>query len=195
VQHAVAHALKITGPLSNEVQVLMTARSLLDSPSGTAQHSRVAPPAVPFPAGMMPVQNHLDTVLRYLDGAEGWAASLSQVGVDWLSHVRRHYCTRAGAIANDLILQVVLSTHPSHVSYAQGVRRLRRLCRETGLVPASCKVPLAVLTDSATPFSQTAFSDVWSATLEGRRVAVKALRLHGDQVYDVRRVSAGNSFV
>jgi hypothetical protein len=135
----------------------------------------------------------LDTVLRYLDGAEGWASYLSQAGVDWLSNVRRRHRIRAGAVAHDLTLQVVLSTHPSHVSYSQGVRRLRRLCRETDLVPTSCKVPLAVVADSSTPFSQTAFSDVWSAILEGRRVAVKALRLHGNQVSNVRRVSIRKS--
>jgi hypothetical protein len=61
-QHAVAHALEITGPLSNEVQVLMTARSLLDSSSGAAPHSSVAPPAVPFPSGMMPVHHSLPLV-------------------------------------------------------------------------------------------------------------------------------------
>jgi hypothetical protein len=100
-----------------------------------------------------------------------------------------------GVVAHDLTIQVVLSTHPSRTSYAQGVRRLRRLCRETGLVPTSCKVPLAVFVESATPFSQTAFSDVWSAILEGRRVAVKALRLHGDQINDVRWVSVRDSFL
>jgi hypothetical protein len=131
----------------------------------------------------------LDTALRHLDQAGGWASCLSQEGVDWLSHVRRRHLMRRGASVHDVTLQVVLTTHPSHVSYAQCVRRLRRLCRETGLVPTSCKVPLAVFAESATPFSQTAFSDVWSAILEGRRVAVKALRLHGDQAYDVRRVS------
>jgi hypothetical protein len=135
-------------------------------------------------------ESDLDTALRYLDQAGGWALCLSQEGVDWLSHVRRRHLMRRGASAHDLTLQVVLATHPSHASYAQGVRRLRRLCRETGLVPTSCKVPLAVFAESATPISQTAFSDVWSAILDGRRVAVKALRLHGDQVYDVRRVSA-----
>jgi hypothetical protein len=135
----------------------------------------------------------LDTVLRYLDGAEGWASYLSQDGVDWLSHVRHIHRMRRGVIAHDLALQVVLSTHPSHGAYAQGVRRLRRLCRETYLVPTSCKVPLAVFADSSTPFSQTAFSDVWSAILEGRRVAVKALRLHVNQVSNVRRVSIRKS--
>jgi hypothetical protein len=138
---------------------------------------------------------NLDTALRYLDQAGGWASCLSQEGVDGLSRVRRRgryrMCTGPGA--HDITLQIVLSTHPSHVSYSQGVRRLRRLCRETGLVPTSCQVPLAVVADSATPFSQTAFSDVWSAMLGGRRVAVKALRLHGDQAYNVRRVSIWKS--
>jgi hypothetical protein len=136
----------------------------------------------------------LDAVLRYLDGAEGWASCFSQVGVDWLSNVRRQHRMRRGVVPHDMTIQVVLSTLPSHVSYAQGVRRLRRLCRETGLVPTSCQVPLAVFAESATPFSQTAFSDVWSAILDGRRVAVKALRLHGDQMNDVRRVSARTLF-
>jgi hypothetical protein len=139
-------------------------------------------------------QPDLDTVLRHLDGAEGWASCFSQAGVDWLSNVRRRPRTRPGVVAHDLTIQVVLSTLPAHISYAQGVRRLRRLCRETGLVPTSCKVPLAVFADSSTPFSQTAFSDVWSAILDRRRVAVKALRLHGDQINDVRRVSAQTLF-
>jgi hypothetical protein len=91
---------------------------------------------------------------------------------------------------HNVTLQIVLSTPPSHVAYAQGVRRLRRLCRETDLVPTSCKVPMVVLSSSARPLSQTAFSDVWSGELEGRKVAVKALRLHEDQVDHVRRVSA-----
>jgi hypothetical protein len=129
----------------------------------------------------------LNAVLRDLD--EGWASYLSQAGVDWLSYVRRRHRTRTGPITHDPTLQVVLANHPSHASYAQGVRRLRRLCRETDLVPASCQVPIAVFRDSATPISQTAFSDVWSAILDGRRVAVKALRLHGDQLQSVRRVS------
>jgi hypothetical protein len=140
-------------------------------------------------------QPDLDTVLRYLDGAEGWASCFSQAGVDWLSNVRRRYRTRPGVVAHDLTIQAVLSALPSHVSYAQGVRRLRRLCRETGRVPTCCKVPLAVFAESATPFSQTAFSDVWSAILEGRRVAVKALRLHGDQINYVRRVSVRDLFL
>jgi hypothetical protein len=51
-QHAVAHALEITGPLSNEVQVLMTARSLLES-------SAAPPAAVPFPStALRPVPVH-----------------------------------------------------------------------------------------------------------------------------------------
>jgi hypothetical protein len=124
----------------------------------------------------------LDDVLRSLNEAEVWALCLSQDGVDGLSGVRRRgryrMCTGPGA--HDLTLQVVLSTHPSHVSYPQGVRRLRRLCREADLVPTSCKVPLAVVVDSSTPVSQTAFSDVWRANLGGLRVAVKSLRLHGD---------------
>jgi hypothetical protein len=137
----------------------------------------------------------LNTALRYLDRAEGWASCSSQAGLDWLSDVCRRHRMRLGAVAHDPTIQVVLSIHPSHASYAQGVRRLRRLCRETGLVPTSCQVPMAVVAESATPFSQTAFSDVWSAILEGRRVAVKALRLHGDQINDVRRVSVRDSFL
>jgi hypothetical protein len=132
----------------------------------------------------------LDAVLRYLDGAERWASCFSQVGVDWLSNVRRRHRMRRGVVAHDLALQVVLSTHPSHSVYAQGVRRLRRLCREADLVPTLCKVPMAVVADSTRPVSQTAFSDVWGGILDGRRVAVKALRLHEDQVHNVRRVSA-----
>jgi hypothetical protein len=148
-----------------------------------------------YPPSSFMAEPDLDTALRYLDQTGGWASCLSQEGVDWLSHVRRPHLMRRGASAHDLVLQIVLSTHPSHVAYARGVRRLRRLCRQSDLVPTSCTVPLAVFADSATPFSRTTFSDVWSAMLEGQRVAMKALRLYGDQVYDVRRVSGRNSLL
>jgi hypothetical protein len=49
--------------------------------------------------------------------------------------------------------------------------------------------------DSPRAVSQTPFSDVWSYILDGRKVAVKALRLHEDEVHDVQQVSASQPYV
>jgi hypothetical protein len=47
---------------------------------------------------------NLASVLRYLNGAEGWATYLSQVGVDSLSHVRRRCRMRRDAVAHGVTL-------------------------------------------------------------------------------------------
>jgi hypothetical protein len=56
------------------------------------------------------------------------------------------------------------------------------------LVPTSCKLPKDVTSISAKPISQSHFSDVWRGKLDGRDVAIKALRLHADEVQEVKKV-------
>jgi serine/threonine protein kinase len=56
-------------------------------------------------------------------------------------------------------------------------------------VPGSCKIPKIVTDVSTAPISQSHFSDIWSGTLDGRKVAIKALRLHEDEREKVKKVS------
>jgi serine/threonine protein kinase len=56
------------------------------------------------------------------------------------------------------------------------------------LVPTSCKLPKDVTSISAKPICQSHFSDVWRGKLDGRDVAIKALRLHADEVQEVKKV-------
>jgi hypothetical protein len=88
----------------------------------------------------------------------------------------------------DTLSEVLLSSDPSSPLYAQGVQRLRRLCRNTQLVPAPCVLPKAVTELSPKPFSQSHFSDIWRGKLDGRNVAIKALRLHADEAQVVKKV-------
>jgi hypothetical protein len=90
--------------------------------------------------------------------------------------------------AIDALSEVLLSSNPSSMLYAQGVQRLRRLCRDTQLVPTSCVLPKAVTNISDKPFSQSHFSDIWRGKIDRRDVAVKALRLHVDKAQEVKKV-------
>jgi hypothetical protein len=49
-------------------------------------------------------------------------------------------------------------------------------------------IPVNVTGIPAEPTSQSHFSDIWSGTLDGRRVAIKALRLHEDERDQVKKV-------
>jgi hypothetical protein len=111
----------------------------------------------------------------------------SQQGIDYLSSVRPRsfaFPMRFQAHA----LQSLVVSDPSSDVYAQGLRRLRSLCRATGLTPSSSIVPGEVAGMSLRPISQTPFSDVWKASLKGRDVAVKVLRLHADEREEVAKV-------
>jgi hypothetical protein len=88
----------------------------------------------------------------------------------------------------DTLSEVLLYSNPSNILYAQGVQRLRRLCRNTQLVPTSCVIPKAVTSISDKPFSQSHFSDIWKGKLDRRDVAIKALRLHVDEAQEVKKV-------
>jgi hypothetical protein len=74
------------------------------------------------------------------------------------------------------------------VRHTESVRRLRRFCRAAKLAPTSSTIPIEVTGLSAKPVPQSHFSDVWSGTLEGRPVAIKALCLHEDERAKVKKV-------
>jgi hypothetical protein len=78
--------------------------------------------------------------------------------------------------------------HPSGYFYVQEFRRLRQLCRDSGLVPTSSKLPKDIDISSSSPLSLSYFSDVYRGRLGDRDVAVKVLRLHIDEAQRVKKV-------
>jgi hypothetical protein len=85
-------------------------------------------------------------------------------------------------------VQTLLLSDPASAFYAEGVHRLRRLCRNTHLVPTSCLLPKEVTSLPTKPICQSNFSDVWRGQLDGADVALKVIRLHGDEVQEVKKV-------
>lgn len=71
---------------------------------------------------------------------------------------------------------------------SRSLSRLRALCRETSRLPASCSLPNNI-TYGRDPISSSAFSDVYRGQLNGRAVALKALRIHVDNRVKVTKVS------
>ena len=57
------------------------------------------------------------------------------------------------------------------------LRYLRRLCGTFGILPSSFVLAPKSIKRAAAPFAYGGFSDVYSATFEGRSVAVKVLRI------------------
>jgi hypothetical protein len=54
-------------------------------------------------------------------------------------------------------------------------------------VPTSCILSKEVVRSSTEP-SRSNFSDVWKASLDGHAVALKVLRLHGDERDHIKKV-------
>lgn len=63
------------------------------------------------------------------------------------------------------------------------------MCPAIDLVPSSCYVSQMVTEVSDRPFSRSGFSDIWTGTVDGQKVAIKALRIHGDNINAVKQFS------
>jgi hypothetical protein len=83
--------------------------------------------------------------------------------------------------------QALANSDSFGILYSEGVRRLRGLCRKTNLVPTSCRVSQDIIETTTDPI-RSHFSDVYTGVLDGRKVAIKVLRVHRDQLDDVRKV-------
>ena len=66
---------------------------------------------------------------------------------------------------------------------------LRRLCCMFDILPSSFMLTPTFDGHGVTPFATGGFSDVYEATLDGRRVAVKVLKVNTQTIKSVRRVS------
>ena len=65
-------------------------------------------------------------------------------------------------------------------------KRFRRLCDRTGLPPTSHIIPQKFVQTTGQPVTSGGFGDVWEGIYNGKRVAIKALRVHKED--DVRRI-------
>lgn len=76
--------------------------------------------------------------------------------------------------------------------YSQGLRQLRRLCRDIASLPKSCTLRGGHITYMPTIVSSSAMSDVYRGQINGHNVALKSLRIHVDDYVKVMKV--GRSF-
>jgi hypothetical protein len=122
-----------------------------------------------------------------IDGVSGNRACCSQEEIDRLSEVLQ-LCF-IGLSTADICHQALVSSDSDLPLYCQGIRQLRHLCRATKLVPTPCIISKEIAQIPTNPISKTAFSDVWSGTLDGSPVAIKVLRLHRDDLEKMGKVS------
>lgn len=66
---------------------------------------------------------------------------------------------------------------------------MRKLCCTFDILPSSFVLTPAFDEREAVPFATGGFSDVYEASLDGRRVAVKVLKVNAQTIKSVRRVS------
>jgi hypothetical protein len=73
--------------------------------------------------------------------------------------------------------------------YASATHQLRKWSQNSGLLPSSCLLVEGTITlDSVESVSSSALSDVYRGQHAGVAVAVKSLRLHGDDREKVKQV-------
>jgi len=65
---------------------------------------------------------------------------------------------------------------------------LRKLCRTFDILPSSFILTPIFGERGTTPFATGGFSEVYEATLDGRRVAIKVLNVNVETIKTVRRV-------
>jgi hypothetical protein len=71
-------------------------------------------------------------------------------------------------------------------------KKFRQLCGRAGLLPASHVIPSSFIKTTEHPVAFGAFGDVWEGIHDGKRVAIKALRIYKrDDVRKVAKVGLG----
>jgi hypothetical protein len=75
----------------------------------------------------------------------------------------------------------MLLSDPLDELYPTAVQRLRRWCQKFDQLPASCTLDDKVHLEDREAISCSALSDVYCAEYLGITVAVKVIRLHGDE--------------
>jgi len=66
-------------------------------------------------------------------------------------------------------------------------KKFRQLCGRAGLLPASHVIPENFIQTTEHPVASGAFGDVWEGIHNGKRVAIKALRVYKPD--DVKKVA------
>lgn len=69
-------------------------------------------------------------------------------------------------------------------------KKFRKLCGQTGLLPASHIIPENLIRTSEFPVASGGSGDVWEGIYNSERVAIKALRVYKvDDVREIRKVT------
>jgi hypothetical protein len=85
-------------------------------------------------------------------------------------------------------------TGPLDALYPLAFSTLSKLCRRAFRVPTACFVEDPILLDHALPLHQTHYSDIYQGRLKAAPVALKALRIHGDDRDAVIQVTILTAF-
>lgn len=85
--------------------------------------------------------------------------------------------------------QALTSVDPNGILYGRGIARLRALCRRTGCLPTSCFLKEDIALEISQPLHRTALSDVYQGRRGTLLVALKSLRVHGDDKEKVEKAS------
>jgi hypothetical protein len=109
-----------------------------------------------------------------VDNASGSVDGLySQEYVDDFSEVQNSFMIVARLNAIDAVYQKLASSSSSGDRYIVDVRHLRRLCRSTSHVPASCKTARGLVLVFDKPILKPVFSDVYRRTMGEQEVGTR----------------------
>ncbi|TDL22635.1 kinase-like protein [Rickenella mellea] len=90
-------------------------------------------------------------------------------------------CTLRNSKFKDRQQQVTASTGPDDRIHIQCEQTLRRLCGRAGLLPSSFILKDELCKDGEHAITAGGFADVFSGTYKGKKVALKALRVYGNE--------------
>jgi hypothetical protein len=73
--------------------------------------------------------------------------------------------------------------------YAKAFTTLQRICRRANLLPVACTLIGPITLETSQSLHQTNYSDVYRGFHDGMLVALKSLRIHGDDRARIEKVS------
>jgi hypothetical protein len=114
--------------------------------------------------------------------------SAVQEALDRLDEVQAIPVSRRLRTLLNFLSQITMASDPSSEWYPHAIQRIRRWCRDSGLLPSAFSLSIPVEESSLHCHSQTAVSDVYKGSCSGNTVAVKSLRLHEDSRNEIKKV-------
>lgn len=133
--------------------------------------------------------------MAMLNKLETWSPAetngeLAQGRIDWLDDVRYFVLPLSGlSDSSHDLFQTLQKLDRSSLLYPRLFRRFRALCRQSRLLPSACFLLNDITLHDRHPLHQTAFSDIYKGQYGKISVALKSLRVHGNDRARVEKVS------